>query len=29
MAIDASGDAGKANGGNAMVDETTGDLLYV
>ncbi len=29
MAIDASGDTGKANGGNAMVDETTGDLLYV
>ena len=27
--IDASGDAGLANGGNAMVDETTGELLYV
>lgn len=28
-AIDPSGDAGRANGGNALVDETTGDLLYV
>jgi sialidase-1 len=29
VAIDPSGDAGKANGGNALVDETTGEVLYV
>lgn len=29
IAIDPSGDASKANGGNAMVDETNGELLYV
>ena len=29
VAIDASGDAALANGGNAMVDETTGEVLYV
>ncbi len=29
MPIDASGDASEANGGNALVDETTGELLYV
>ena len=29
VAIDPSGDAARANGGNALVDETTGELLYV
>lgn len=29
VAIDASGDAAVANGGNALVDETTGEVLYV
>jgi hypothetical protein len=28
-AIDGSGDAARANGGNALVDETTGEVLYV
>jgi sialidase-1 len=29
LAIEARGDTSKANGGNALVDETTGELLYV
>lgn len=29
VAIDPSGAASRANGGNALVDETTGELLYV